>query len=130
MIRSLGAVTLAAALLMPLAAAAQQVTPHACNATTVTTGGTAVIAIQGPANGFYISNPLTTGDEGIGAVEPLFVDPVNTATTTGNGTNQAVAAGSVYPGSANPGSATGGGVSGNVTVNAATSGHKFTCVRW
>jgi hypothetical protein len=104
------------------ALAQQPVQPRACAITTVTTGGTAVIAMAGPDNGFYIVNPLTLGDQGIAAAEPLFVDPVGTATTAGFGTNTAIAPGNSYSGIP--------GATGNISVNAATSGHRFTCVRW
>jgi len=109
--------------LLPVVAHAQiYLQWHACNTTTVTTGGTAVTAIVGPFNGYYIVNPLTTTDEGIATVEPLYVDPTTTATTTANVTNSALPAGSPFYASA-PGI-------GPISVNAATSGHKFTCVRW
>ena len=110
-----GALSLAA---LPAAA----VSPAAGNTATVVTGGTAVIALAGPANGCYIVNPLTTPDAGIGSTEPLYVNPATTATTTGNGTNTAIAPGQVW--FCVPYSAT------NVSVNAATSGHKFVVVRW
>ena len=95
--------------------------PRACNTTTVATGGTAVTAISGPYNGYFIVNPLSATDEGV-AVEPLYVDPTTTATGTGNATNSALAPGQPYYAST-PGV-------GPVSVNAASSGHKFTCVRW
>jgi hypothetical protein len=89
--------------------------------TTVTIGGTAVVALSGAVTGFYIVNPATAADQGV-TVEPLFVDPVNTATVVGNGTNSSIAAGNSYSGV--PSS------SATISVNAATAGHKFTCVRW
>jgi hypothetical protein len=98
------------------------VTPRACDVTTVTTGGTAVTAFSGPSNGYAITNPLSLGDEGIAAAEPLQVNPVTTATAAANGTTQALAPGATFTG---PTSSTLG-----ASVNAATSGHKFTCVRW
>jgi hypothetical protein len=101
---------------------AQNVTPRACTTTTVVTGGTAVVALTGPVNGFYIVNPTTAADQGIATAEALFVDPVNTATVAGNNTNSSIAAGNSYSGV--PLS------SATVSVNAVTAGHKFTCVRW
>jgi hypothetical protein len=99
------------------------VTPRACDLTTVATGGTAVNAIaSGPVNGFYITNPLTLTDEGIAAAEPLLVNPVGAATAAANVNTIALPPGSTYNGV--PLSA------GPVSVNAVTSGHKFTCVRW
>lgn len=105
-----------------LPAFAQTTAPRACDATTVVTGGTAVTAISGKTNGYYIQNPLSTTDEGVTPVEPLYVDPTKAATTTGSGTNSAIAAGQAYSGI--------GLSSVNVSVNAATSGHAFVCVRW
>lgn len=95
--------------------------PRACNVSTITTGTTAVSAIVGPYNGYFIVNPLTAGDEAV-AVEPLYVDPTTTATLVANATNTALALGAPFYGS-RPGV-------GPVSVNATTSGHKFTCVRW
>ncbi len=109
-------------LLLSVPAAAQNVKPHACDKTTVVTGGSAVVAISGPVNGYYIVNPLTTIDEGIGTVEPLYVDTTTTATTTGSGTNTALAPGQPFYGI--------GGSNVAVSVNAATSSHAFSCVRW
>jgi hypothetical protein len=107
---------------IPVPSFAQNVIPHACATTTVVTGGTAVVALTGAANGFYIVNPTTAADQGITTAESLFVDPVNTATVIGNSTNSNIAAGNSYSGI--PSS------SATVSVNAVTAGHKFTCVRW
>lgn len=110
---------LAAFLLVALhgAATAQQVAPRACDTATVVTGGTAVRAITGPYSGYFISNPIA-------ATEPLYVDPVGSANTAGTGTTSGIAAGSPFSfNTSTPGS-------GNVSVNAATSGHAFACVRW
>jgi hypothetical protein len=98
------------------------VTPRACDVTTVTTGGTAVTAFTGPSNGYAITNPLTLGDQGIATAEPLLVNPVSAATAAANVTTQALPPGATFTG---PPSSTLG-----ASVNAATSGHKFTCVRW
>lgn len=112
---------LAVCLALP-AWAQQPVAPRACALFTVTTGTTAVSPITGPVNGGYILNPLSATDQGIGAAEVLYVDPVATATTTGNGTNNTLQPGQVY--NLVPGS------NQTVSVNAATSGHKFVCERW
>jgi hypothetical protein len=102
---------------------AQTFNPRACGgATVVTTGGAAVVALTGKVNGYYIVNPLSATDHGLGAVEPLYIDTTTTATTTASGTNAALAPGQPF-----------GGIFGsntNVSVNATTSGHNFTCVRW
>lgn len=108
--------------LLALPAGAQQTNPRGGMTFTVATGGTAVTVMSGPSNGCYIVNPLTTTDEGISPVEPLYIDPTTTATTTGNTTNTAVAPGQPWfciPNSSLP-----------VSVNAATTGHKFVVVRW
>lgn len=104
------------------AAQAQTVKPRACNATTVATGGTAVVAISGQVGGYYIANPATAADQGLGSTEQLYVDPTKTATLSGNGTNAPLVAGQPFYGV--------GGTNVSVSVNAASSGHTFTCVRW
>ena len=103
-------------------AGGQPFRPRACDVTTVSTGGTAVTAISGPVNGYYIFNPLLAVDQGIGAAEPLYIDTVGTATTSGNATNSAIAPGQAFYGI--------GLTNTTVSVNAATTGHAFTCVRW
>ncbi len=100
------------------------VTPQPGNATTVAVGGTpvaAVLAVPAGINGGYITNPLTTADQGVTA-EPLYVNIVANATTSGNGTTVALQPGQTF--SLIPGQTTA------ASVNAATSGHKFTCVFW
>ena len=113
--------SLAILCLLSGAANAQQVTPRPCDNTTVAVGGTAVNAIVGPANGYYIVNPLSSGDQGVTA-ENLYVDPTATATLNANATNAGLAPGQPFNGIANS--------KASVSVNAPTSGHKFTCVRW
>ena len=117
------AFTLVAALwALCLSASAQTVTPRACVTTTVVTGGTAVTIITGPLTGGYLVNPATAADQGIGSAENLYVDPINPATTTGNQTNSTLSPGQGYNFVPMQNS--------TVTVNAATSGHKFTCARY
>lgn len=101
-------------------------TPAAGAASVVSTGGTPVTAANGsagaPIDGCYLVNPATAADQGIGAAENLYVNPVTTATTSGNGTTSAIQPGQPYncvPGMIN-----------NLSVNAATSGHKFNLVVW
>ncbi len=103
-------------------AQAQSVTPRACAVTAITTGGTAVTVLTGPANGYYVFNPLSATDQGIVSAEALYIDPTQTAVTTGSGTNASLAPGQVFYGI--------GSSSLGVSVNAATSSHAFTCVRW
>ena len=109
--------------LVPAVAFAQaRVAPTGGIVSLVTTGGTAVTVLTGPANGCYITNPLTNTDEGIMTAEALYVDPTTTATTTGNGTTVSLVPGQTWfcpPYS-----------SVAVSVNAASSGHAFVVVRW
>lgn len=114
--------------LASLVGARAQALPHACNGTTtVVTGGTAVTTLTGPVNGGYIVNPATTADQGVSPVENMYVDMTTTATTTGNGTNT-----TLLPGQALPMPSGTQPISPNfkVSVNAPSSGHKFTCVSW
>lgn len=102
--------------------AATPVTPIAGLVSVVSTGGTAVDAIDVGPNGGVITNPLTNTDQGIGTAEPLYVNPVTDATLNGNGTTFALEPGqswTVIPGQTTP-----------TSVNATTSGHKFTVVSW
>ncbi len=97
------------------------VTPIAGANTVVTTGGQSVLAIQPNPNGGYITNPLIATDQGISTVEPLYVDPVGSASVLqANGTIIALQPGQSWP--VIPGQTT------PTYVNAATSGHKFTAV--
>lgn len=89
----------------------------------VPVGGTAVTVATPPMFGVYIVNPLTAADQGIGAAEPLYINPTGSAATTqARGGTCAIAPGQSWsgiPGSIDP-----------VSVNAPTSGHQFVCVRW
>ena len=98
------------------------VTPAASTASTITTGGTAVTAVTGPVRGCYITNPTSATDEGIGTAENLYVNPVTTATSVGNGTTLTLVPGQTF--FCLPGQTT------NVSVVAATTAHKFTAVQW
>jgi len=105
-------------------------TTTACAASTVTTGGTAVTFVTGATKGGFIINGLTAAQQGIGAAENAYVDitgatPGSTeaaanGTTVAIGPNQAPAGSISWPASA----------SITIKVNAATSGHKLTCVQW
>lgn len=91
------------------------VNPQGGLVSSITTGGTAVVVARPPIMGCYIVNPVT-------ATEPLFVDPVGTPGLVATGTTVALAAGQSW--NAIPGATT------PVSVNAATAGHQFVCVRW
>ena len=98
-------------------------TPTAGSASTVTTGGTAVNALTtGPAHGCQIINPLAATDQNIGAAEPLYVNIVGAAGLVANGATAALAPGQSFQCVPGQLSAT--------SVNAATSGHKFTVFAW
>ena len=88
----------------------------------IVTGGTAISLGGPPWNGCYITNPLTAADQGIGAAEPLYINPVGNATVTGFNQTVAIQPGQTWtgiPGSTLP-----------VSVNAATTNHRFVFVRW
>lgn len=92
----------------------------------VTVGGTAVSIVLPPAQqlqGCYITNPAAAADQAIGTAENLYIDPTGIpATLVGNGSCVTIAPGQTWR--AIPGQTTG------ISVNAATSGHQFTLVRW
>lgn len=96
---------------------------RACAASVITTGGTAITAINGPVRGGYIYNPPSTAGQG-GGLESLIVNPAGTAGLVGSGLNTEITPGQTYslPGQLPAGS--------SISVNAATSGHTFTCVVW
>lgn len=100
--------------------AATPVTPVAGLASQIVTGGTAVIAVGPAPNGGFITNPASATDQGLGGTETLYVDPVGTALTSGHGTTFALAPGQSW--SIIPGQTT------NTSVNAATTGHRFSVI--
>lgn len=98
------------------------VTPVAGLASAVVVGGTALNAVGVLPNGGFITNPFAAVDQGLGSAEPLYVDAVAAAGTAGNGTTFALQPGqtwTVIPGQTTP-----------TSVNAASSGHKFSVVKW
>jgi hypothetical protein len=86
----------------------------------VNTGGVAVVAVAGSPNGGFIQNPLLAADQGIPVAEPLYINPVTTAATVGNGTTFVIQPGGTWQLIPGQSSAT--------SVNAPTSGHKFSVV--
>jgi hypothetical protein len=97
-------------------------TPVSGTATVVATGGTAVTSIPPGPNGGLITNPASAADQGLSAAEPLYCDSVGNATLQGNHTTFALAPGQTYaiiPGQTTP-----------TTVNAPSSGHKFSVIYW
>jgi hypothetical protein len=100
--------------------ATSPVTPVPGLASVITTGGTAVVAVGPAPNGGFIANPASATDQGLDAVETLYVNPVTAATEAANGTTFALAPGQSWE--LIPGQTT------NTSVNAASSGHKFSVV--
>ncbi len=104
-------------------ALAQQVEPHACDIAAVTTGSTAVKPIVTQTTGYTIGNPVTATEQGVSPAESIFIDITGIdATILGVGTTLELLPGQVFPGV--------GFSRKTVSVNAASSGHKFSCTRW
>jgi hypothetical protein len=100
-------------------------TPQAGAASLITTGGTpvnAVLAVPIGIGGGFIMNPFTAADQGLGAAEPLYINPVANATLQGNGTTVALQPGQTWVIPAGQNTPT--------SVNATSNGHKFTVVWW
>jgi hypothetical protein len=89
-------------------------------ATKVTVGGQSVIAVFGNILGGFLANPSTSGDQGIAAIEPLYVSLIGDATLGESDTTF-----TLYPGQ---GFTLPAGLTSNVSVNAATSGHRFSAI--
>lgn len=98
------------------------VTPIAGIVAVVTTGGTAVNAIAANPNGGIITNPYTAADQGIGTAEPLYINIVGAAATAAFGTTFALQPGQSW--AVVPGQTTA------TSVNAASSGHRFSVTSW
>lgn len=98
------------------------VTPEPAIVAVVSIGGTPVTVFPGGKAGGVITNPADPGDQGLSVAEVLYVNPVGAAALAGNGTTFAL-----YPGQSwtvIPEQTT------TTTVNAASSGHKFSAVQW
>lgn len=107
--------------------AASPVTPVAGLASTVVTGGTAVIAAGPVLNGGFIQNPASAADQGVSPAEDLIINPVSSAANPNTpgvafGTNFRLPPGGIWP--LIPGQLT------NTSVNAASSGHQFSIVTY
>lgn len=98
------------------------VTPVAGDNSVVVVGGTPVVAIAAAPNGGYITNPYLAVDQDIVTAEPIYIDPVGLPGLEANGTTFAVEPGQTWP--IIPGQTT------PTYVNANTSGHKFSVVKW
>jgi hypothetical protein len=89
-------------------------------ASKVIAGGTPVTAMNGPVGGGLISNPLSAADQGIAVAEQIFVDVTGPAALGETATTFELQPGDTYPIPA--------GLTSDVSVNAATSGHRFSGV--
>lgn len=100
------------------------VTPLPGAAAVVTVGGTPVAAVPADVDGTncIITNPLLAVDQGIVTAEPIYVNPVDAAGLEAHGNNWAIEPGASWTGIAGQVSAT--------SVNANTSGHRFSVVYW
>lgn len=98
------------------------ITPVVGDATSVAAGGTPVVAIAAGSQGGYIVNPALAADQNLVSVEPLYVDIVNSAILGGYNTTVALAPGQSFTVIA--------GLATDVSVNAASTGHRFTCVKY
>jgi hypothetical protein len=90
-------------------------------ASSITIGGNSVNALSANIAVGIITNPANPNDQGIGFVESLFVNPYGNATLSASGTTFELKPGQSW--FAIPYQTT------ITTVNAATSGHQFTCVQ-
>ena len=102
--------------------AAPPVTPVAGLISAVALGGTAAPAVPGGISGGFITNPSSASEQGLGAAEALYVDPVGAAGTSGHGTTFTLQPGQSWP--LIPGQTT------QTSVNAISSGHRFSVVYW
>lgn len=102
----------------------EPVTPIPAINSEVAVGGTPVTVFLGGPNGGIITNPASPDDQNIGGgmVENLYVNPVTDATLIGNGTTFSLQPGQSW--SAIPGQTT------RTSVNAFTSGHRFSAFSW
>lgn len=86
----------------------------------VPVGGQPVTIAYGPIQFCLITNPATPGDQGIDIVEPLFVDIVGAAGLNESPTTMALQAGQSFSSVV--------GQTSNVSVNAKTTGHRFSAI--
>lgn len=103
------------------------ISPRAGVANTVTTGGIAIVAVVGPVNGGYVTNPLNATAQGIMTAENINIDMVSppaAGDAAAYGTTVLLVPGQNFsiPDPLAPGQ--------QIWVNAATSGHQVTVVVW
>jgi|SRR5581483_11293027 len=107
--------------------ATDPVTPLPGLTSSVATGGTPVNVSDGGDNGGFVQNPASAADQGLGSAEDLIINPVTAAADPNspgiaNGTNFRVPPGGTWQFIA--------GQTTPTSVNAATTGHKFSVVRF
>lgn len=98
------------------------VTPVAGLASSISAGGTPVVVAPAGVSGGILTNPVSITDQGIATAETLYVNQVTAAGLAGNGTTFALDPGqswTLIPGSTLP-----------VSVNAQTTGHRFSIIYW
>lgn len=96
------------------------VTVYKTALSSILVGGQAQTIMYGPVLGGVIVNPASADDQGLAVMEPLFVDVVGAAGTEVSETTFALQPGQSYWLTPNQAS--------NVSVNAASSGHKFSAI--
>lgn len=86
--------------------------------TTVVEAGVPIVSMYGPLEaGARITNPYYPADQGLAVAEPLYVSIVGDATLEADGTTFAIQPGQYFKVPA--------GTTTNVSVNAASAGHRF-----
>lgn len=89
-------------------------------AQSVGAGGTPVTVMSGPLAGGFVTNPQSAEDQGIPVIEALFIDLTGPAALEETATTYPIQPGQTFTIPA--------GMLGDVSVNAATSGHRFSAV--
>lgn len=97
-----------------------KVTPYRGASSVIRAGGAPQVALFGPMRGGIVYNPLTAADQGLTVAEVLWLDLVAPATVGESPTTVPVWPGDTYI--VPPGDVL------QVSVNAATTGHRFTSV--
>lgn len=98
------------------------VTPFPLSASVISIAGEAVVAAYGPVIGGFITNPATPEDQNLSEVEPIFVDVNGAAALQETTTTFAIQAGQTFFLPVD--------LASNVSVNAASAGHKFSGIIW
>lgn len=96
------------------------VTPIPGLVSAVAVGGTAVTVVAPNPAGGFITNPASAADQGLGAAESLYVNPIGAATLTAIGTTFEIPPGGSWPLIA--------GQTTPTSVNAVSAGHRFSVI--